>query len=100
VRAFFLIPEQWKKALTVDNGKEVSDFKDIEDGTGMKVFFCDPYFPWQRETNENTNGLIRHYFPKGIDRRTVPKRSLSQRLKTSIIGHENAQIIRRPVRSF
>ena len=76
VKAFSSIPEQWQKTLTVDNGKEFSDFKGIEDGTGMKVFFCDPHSPWQRGTNENTNGLIRHYFPKGIDWRTVPKKKL------------------------
>ena len=65
--AFSKIPLCWKKSTTVDNGKEFADFKTIEESTGMTVFFCDPYSSWQRGTNENTNGLLRHYFPKGID---------------------------------
>jgi IS30 family transposase len=77
-RAFNAIPKNWKKTLTVDNGKEFSGFKDIESNTEMDVYFCDPYSPWQRGTNENTNGLLRHYFPKGIDWHTVNRKELAR----------------------
>jgi len=75
--AFKDIPQRWRKTLTVDNGKEFADFKNIESGTEMTVYFCDPYSPWQRGTNENTNGLLRHYFPKGIDWKTVTNKELA-----------------------
>lgn len=53
--------------LTVDNGKENSGFKEIETALTTKVYFANPYHSWERGTNENTNGLIRHYLPKGTD---------------------------------
>ncbi len=65
IQAFKNIPDKLKKSLTVDNGKEFLYHKDITAATGMKVYFCDPYSPWQRGTNENTNGLLRQFFPKG-----------------------------------
>lgn len=65
IAAFAKISEKMKKSLTVDNGKEFAAHKELASGTGMKVFFCDPYSPWQRGTNENTNGLLRQFFPKG-----------------------------------
>lgn len=61
------IPEKYLKTMTVDNGKEFSGFKQIEQELGVKVYFADPYSAWQRGTNENTNGLLRRYFPKGYD---------------------------------
>jgi len=54
-----------------------SEFKQMEKATSMSVYFADPYSPWQRGTNENTNGLLRHYFPKGIDWRKVTKEMLA-----------------------
>lgn len=65
IAAFEKISEKLKKSFTVDNGKEFAAHKELAAGTGMKVFFCDPYSPWQRGTNENTNGLLRQFFPKG-----------------------------------
>lgn len=65
IAAFAKISEKLKKSFTVDNGKEFAAHKELAAGTGMKVFFCAPYSPWQRGTNENTNGLIRQFFPKG-----------------------------------
>ena len=53
--------------MTVDNGKEFADFKTMEEKLGLTVYFADPYSAWQRGTNENTNGLLRRYFPKGTD---------------------------------
>lgn len=65
IKAFSAIPSKLKKSLTVDNGKEFAAHKELSSATGMKVYFCDPYSPWQRGTNENTNGLLRQFFPKG-----------------------------------
>ncbi len=64
VKAFSKIPSKLKKTFTVDNGKEFAAHKELAAATGMKVYFCDPYSPWQRGTNENTNGLLRQFFPK------------------------------------
>lgn len=69
--AFKRIPQKFKKSLTYDRGSEMSQHKLFTQNTRIKVFFADPYSPWQRGTNENTNGLIRQYFPKGTDFRTV-----------------------------
>ncbi len=65
IQAFSAIPDKLKKSFTVDNGKEFAAHQELAEATGMKVFFCEPYSPWQRGTNENTNGLLRQFFPKG-----------------------------------
>jgi len=78
ITAFRPVPRALRHTLTLDNGKENARFKMLEDKTGFTVFFADPYSPWQRATNENTNGLLRQYFPKGSDFTKITDQALAE----------------------
>ena len=67
-----------KKTVTLDNGTEFSDWKRLEERSGMTVYFAYPYHAWERGTNENTNGLLRQYFPKSLDFNLITSRELAQ----------------------
>jgi IS30 family transposase len=71
------LPQELYQSLTWDRGSEMADHQRFTLTTDIKVYFCDPQSPWQRGSNENTNGLLRQYFPKGIDLSTYSQAKLN-----------------------
>lgn len=72
------LPQYIRKTMTYDNGMEMANHKWLTNNTGMEIFFAHPYSSWERGTNENTNGLIRRFFPKGTDFRKITFEQLRQ----------------------
>jgi IS30 family transposase len=66
-RTITTLPEGLRRSLTSDGGTEMAQHARLRIDVGLQVYFCDPHSPWQRGTNENTNGLLRQYFPRGTD---------------------------------
>jgi IS30 family transposase len=76
IKAVRKLPAALRKSLTWDRGMELADHTKFTVATDVKVYFCDPYSPWQRGSNENTNGLLRQYYPKAKDLSIVSQAQL------------------------
>jgi IS30 family transposase len=77
-KAFAKVPKLMRRSLAYDQGKEMARHKELTSRLGMPVYFCDPHSPWQRPSNENLNGLVRQYLPKGIDLSIYSQRDLDR----------------------
>ena len=71
------MPPELRQTLTLDNGAETAQFKELESLTGIRTYFCRPHSPWQRGSNENSNGLLRQYFPRGISFHKITEKMIS-----------------------
>jgi IS30 family transposase len=78
---FAPLPSHLKRSLTLDNGSEMQDYEVLEKHTGMPIYFAHPYHSWERGSNENFNGLLRQFFPKNRDFRTITKQELDLTVK-------------------
>lgn len=77
-RQFRRLPQALRKTLTYDRGKEMAQHERLAEKTALRIYFADPHSPWQRGSNENTNGLLRQYLPKGMDLSTLTQADLNR----------------------
>lgn len=75
------VPKRYRKTLTLDNGTEMSNYEEIETSTGARLYFANPYHSWERGTNENTNGLLRFYFPKQMSFAHLKQQDIDEAVK-------------------
>jgi transposase, IS30 family len=81
VKALGPIPRKMRQTLTLDNGSEFANFKELEKKVRLNIYFADPYAAWQRGTNENTNGLLRQYLPKGTNFRNIDEDNIAEAVR-------------------
>jgi len=105
IRTFGQLPPALRRTLTWDQGNEMFQHERVERDTGVRIYFADPHSPWQRGSNENTNGLLRQYFPKGTDFDTVTDQrlreaadELNDRPRLVLADRTPAQLMRRWLR--
>ncbi len=77
-RGFKGIPEEYLRTITVDNGKEFAGFKEVEKELSVEIYFCAPYSPWEKGSNENFNGILRQFYPKKTDFSNVTKNEIDR----------------------
>ena len=75
-QCIILVPETYRKTLTLNNGVEMSNYEEIERKTSLAIYFAHPYHSWERGTNENTNGLLRFYYPKKMSFSSITQKQL------------------------
>jgi IS30 family transposase len=81
LKYFHRIPHAKRRTFTLDNGPEFSDWERLEEKSGAVVYFAYPYHFWERGTNENTNGLLRQYFPRSLDFNLITPKDLAHAVK-------------------